>query len=109
VTVDLPPVLAAYVAAKNAHDVEGQLACFAPDATVHDEGEELHGTDELRPWIQRTTDAYDLTVDPTAVTESPDETVMTALVSGSFPGSPLEFRYFLTITSAGIASFRTET
>lgn len=105
---ELPDPLATYVAAKNAHDVDGQLACFAPDAVVRDEGEELHGTDEIRPWIERTTAAYDLTVVPMSIAENGPATVMTALVDGDFPGAPLQFTYFLILKGNLIASFRTE-
>lgn len=105
---ELTPLLTAYVAAKNAHDVDGQLACFAPDAVVRDEGEELHGTDEIRPWIERTTAAYQVTVVPTSIAENGPATVMTALVDGSFPGAPIAFTYFLIVKADRIASFRTE-
>ncbi len=33
----LPPLLAAFVAAKNAHDTKAFIACFSPDAIVSDE------------------------------------------------------------------------
>jgi len=108
VTAEVPDPLTAYVAAKNAHDVDGQLACFASDAVVRDEGEELHGSDEIRPWIERTTAAYDLTVVPMSVAENGPATVMTALVDGDFPGAPITFTYFLIIKAGRIASFRTE-
>lgn len=107
--LDLPVPLAAWVAAKNAHDVEGQVACFSADASVDDEGETVTGTEAVRSWTARVTAAYDLTVVPSGFTGDPDGAgVLTALVSGDFPGSPLEFRYHLTLAHGLITSLRTE-
>lgn len=108
-SLDLPAPLADWVAAKNAHDVEGQVACFAADGSVDDEGQTVTGTDAIRAWVTRVTAAYDLTVEPSAFAGGPDGAgVLTALVSGSFPGSPLEFRYHLTLADGLITSLRTE-
>lgn len=107
--LDLPVPLAAWVAAKNAHDVEGQVACFAAGASVDDEGETVVGTEAVRAWAARVTAAYDLTVEPSGFAGDPDGTgVLTAMVSGNFPGSPLEFRYHLTLADGLITSLRTE-
>lgn len=95
--------------AKNAHDVEGQVACFAADASVDDEGQTIVGTDAIRGWATKVTAAYDLTVEPSGFAGDPDGAgVLTAMVSGSFPGSPLEFRYHLTLANGLITSLRTE-
>lgn len=105
---DLPDVLAHWVTAKNAHDVDGQLSCFSPTASVDDEGETVSGTDAVRAWIERVTAAYDLTVEPTAWEPSIDGGVLVAEVSGDFPGSPLEFRYHLSLDGGLISALRTE-
>jgi hypothetical protein len=107
-SVNLPEPLPAYVAAKNAHDVEGQVACFAPDGVVDDEGETIAGTALIRAWAERVTAAYDLTVEPSGWTGTADRGVMTAMVSGDFPGSPLEFRFHLSLADDLITSLRTE-
>ena len=105
----LPIPLAEWVAAKNAHDVEAQVACFSADASVDDEGTIVRGTDAVRGWVARVTAAYDLTVDPTGYEGGADGPgVLSALVSGSFPGSPLEFRYHVTLRYGLIADLRTE-
>jgi len=105
----LPAPLAEWVAAKNAHDVEGQVACFSAEASVDDEGSTVVGTEAVRAWTARVTAAYDLTVEPTGFVGDPDGAgVLTALVSGAFPGSPLEFRYHLTLADGRITSLRTE-
>ena len=106
---DLPAPLAAWVAAKNAHDVDGQVACFADDASVDDEGETVLGTQAIRSWATRVTAAYDLTVEPSGFVGDPDGAgVLSAMVSGTFPGSPLEFRFHVTLADGEITSLRTE-
>lgn len=85
------------------------MACFALDGSVDDEGETVVGTKAIRAWATRVTAAYDLTVEPSGFTGDPDGAgVLTAMVSGSFPGSPLEFRYHLTLSDGLITSLRTE-
>lgn len=104
-TITLPQPIAAYVAAKNAHDTAGMLATFAPDAVVHDvgDGEELRGTGAISSWIERTTSTYRVSLEVTDVAEQDGETVVTALVSGDFPGSPIPFHYHFSLTDDRIA------
>jgi hypothetical protein len=45
---DLPDILERYCAAQNDHDIDAMVACFAPDATVWDEGRVSVGTDAIR-------------------------------------------------------------
>lgn len=103
--ITLPQPLAAYFAAKNAHDVDGMLALFAPDAVAHDTGENttLRGTGELAPWIARTTGVYKVTLELTGVAERDGKTVVSTLVSGDFPGSPFPFAYHFTVQNGLIA------
>lgn len=108
-TTDLPSPLATWVAAKNDHDVDAQVACFSADASVDDEGSTVVGTEAIRAWAARVTAAYDLTVEPTGFVGEPEGAgVLTATVSGDFPGSPLEFRYHVTLHDGRITALRTE-
>ena len=54
----VPEPIAAYFRAQNAHDVDGMLLAFAPQARVHDEGQDLTGTAAIRAWIEDTTRKY---------------------------------------------------
>ena len=105
---DVPTVVTAWVAAKNAHDVDGQLACFSPAAEVDDEDKVHRGTEQVRAWIERVTAAYALTVVPEGWDGDATGGVLTALVSGDFPGSPLTFRYHLGLDADRITNVRTE-
>jgi hypothetical protein len=104
----LPPMVAAFVAAKNARDVDAQLACFAPAAVVLDEGHVYHGHDEIRGWIEAANARYSLRVRPLGYAGQGENGVLDAAVSGDFPGSPLTFRYRMRFGDDKIVSLRPE-
>src|SRR5262249_14205214 len=89
----LPAMLDRYFAAQNAHDVEAMVACFAPDAAVHDEGEEIVGTAAIRTWKQNTSAKYRITAEPLECRDQDGTTVVVVKVSGTFPGSPANLTY----------------
>ena len=89
----LPDILSRYYAAQNAHDLDAMVSCFAPDATVHDEGEDIVGTDAIRAWKQKTSATYHVTAEPLESHVEDDQTVVVAKVSGTFPGSPANLTY----------------
>ena len=89
----LPNILSRYYAAQNAHDVDAMVACFAPDAVVHDEGEDIVGTDAIRAWKQRTSAKYRVTAEPLESHVEGDRTIVVAKVAGTFPGSPANLTY----------------
>jgi catalase len=93
----LPRPVDEYFAASNAHDVASMMATFEDGAVVKDEGHEHHGLEEIRSWMEETIEKYDYQVEPTEVTESDGETVVTGLVSGRFPGSPVRLRHTFTL------------
>ncbi|MDO9413630.1 MAG: nuclear transport factor 2 family protein [Pseudolabrys sp.] len=104
--LDLPAPLPAYFAAKNAHDIDAMLACFAQDAAVRDEGKDYHGHPAIRGWIEETTRKYKVTVEPNAVDHVGEEVAVKALVSGDFPGSPATLGYRFTIADGKIAAWK---
>lgn len=107
-TLELPPLFSAFVDAKNAHDSRALAACFTANAVVDDEGSDIIGTAAIEAWGAETSERYRLTVVPTAFAESGQTAVLTALVSGTFDGSPLEFHFHFTVDGGKIASLRTE-
>ena len=102
--LELKEPLSAYFEAQNAHDVDGMLACFSNDASVHDEGREMQGRPEISTWIDETTRRYHPTIRPISSAEEGARTLVTAQVSGSFPGSPIELRYRFRISGRKIVS-----
>lgn len=101
---ELPAPVTAFVQAMNTHDSEALIACFTPDAVVHDEGEEHHGAEAIQGWADAANAKYQTTLQPIALTERGGETVLTAQVSGNFPGSPIPLHFDLTFLGDKISA-----
>lgn len=99
----LPPVLAAFVAAKNAHDSAAFIACFSADAVVRDEKQAHVGPPAIRAWFEEVSRKYRTQMHVTGLDERDGKLVLTADVSGDFPGSPFPFQYHLTLRDGKIA------
>ena len=82
------------------------LSAFSDEASVHDEGQDMIGRAAIRESMSRTTRKYRVTVTPTGVGRADERTIVTARVSGTFPGSPVELRYHFTIVSGKYAAWR---
>ena len=95
----LPEILDRYFAAQNRHDIDELVACFAPDGTVRDEGEDIRGADAIRAWKEATSRKYKVTVEPLDCRIESDRTVVAARVAGTFKGSPLVLTYRFGLTA----------
>jgi ketosteroid isomerase-like protein len=95
---ELPGPVAAYFEANKRFDLDAMLAPFAPDAVVVDEKRTYRGHDAIRAWIEEATLGARAVAIPRQVEGDGADRVVTAEVSGSFPGSPvtLGFRFGLT-------------
>jgi ketosteroid isomerase-like protein len=96
-TIELPDSIAGYFAADAGGDVRALLRLFAEDATVIDEHRTYTGCDEIHAWKRDASTKYRYTVDPVAIDEQDGSTIVTAHVSGDFPGSPIDLRYAFTL------------
>lgn len=92
-SITLPPALAAYFAADAADDPDAVLRLFAEAATVVDERQTYTGRDAIREWKAEAATKYSYTAAPVAMTERGGQTVVTAHLTGDFPGSPVDLRY----------------
>ena len=88
----LPEPIADYFQAANAHNTDAVVAAFAEDALVTDENREHRGA-AIREWSDEVNEKYKPHAEVTDVDEADEKTVVTADVSGSFPGSPVQLRY----------------
>jgi len=102
---NLPEPIERYFAAKSSSSAEETLACFARDAAVWDNGEdlELRGKDAIRDWMTGTISGYDLTTEVQGLEEWEHRHVVRAVVSGNFPGSPYAFDYRFLLRDGKIA------
>lgn len=100
----LPDVVARYQAAHDRGDVDSAVAAFTPDATVHDDGREYHGRDEIRDWLARTSTEFSYTRTLTSATAI-DATSWLVInhLEGDFPGGVVDLRYRFVLAQDLIA------
>ena len=89
----LPPILQTYFTAQNVHDIDGLVACFADDAKVRDEGEDMIGHEKIRAWKEKVRDKYHPVTEPLKHWQEANYDLVTARVEGTFPGSPIELTF----------------
>jgi len=102
----LTPLTACFVESMNAQDSAAFIACFAPDALVEDEGHTHRGTAEITAWIEAAFANFQPVLEVTATTSTGTGVVITGLVSGTFPGSPIVLNYHLTIAQDEITALK---
>jgi len=93
-----------YFRASNADDIEGLVACFSPDATVTDEKQTHRGTAGIRTWSIDVRKKFDFKTEVLKTAENDAGAVVTAKVSGNFPGSPVNLDFNFTLDREKIRS-----
>jgi hypothetical protein len=96
--MDLPTPIAAYFKARNEFDIDAIVAAFEQNAVVKDENAEHRGLPAIRSWVEETTRKYHAKVEPTESRKSGGKTVVSGLVSGDFPGSPVSLEHAFTLS-----------
>ena len=99
---NLPQPVAAYFAAANTDDGDRVAACFAEDAVVHDEGQDIRGRPAVRVWAEEVRRKYHFHSEVIAVEQAGDRTVVTAHLTGDFPGNPVDLQYRFKLTGPKI-------
>lgn len=107
-SIDLSGPISAYFKGKDEHDIDVMLAPFDEHATVKDEGEEYSGRPAIRAWMEDVTRKYDVTFEVKGVTDARDKTVVSTLVSGNFPGSPVLLDHTFTLSNSRITRLEIE-
>ena len=103
-SIQLPIPIERYVQIANSGTPEAASECFAPDATVYDEGQTYEGMAAIRNWMAATKEKYGHTVAPLAFTEQGDQSVLKARLAGSFPGSPITVNFSFVLAGGKIRS-----
>jgi SnoaL-like domain len=103
-SIQLPPPIALYVQLENAGDTETLSACFAPNAIVRDEGHTYEGLVAIKAWKAGTKKQYHHTVTPLGIAQQPGKTVLTATLTGDFPGSPVTVNFDFVLEAGKILS-----
>jgi ketosteroid isomerase-like protein len=98
-----PTVISSYFALDAERDVDGVTALFAADATVVDERETHHGSAAIRAWRAGPASRYEYTTEVSRTEPAgPDHYVVTARLTGNFPGNSVELRHDFTIAGEEI-------
>ena len=101
--IELPDAIAGYFTADATKDADRVARCFTQGAVVRDEGKTHRGREAIRSWKANSSTAYSYTVEPFAIAAEAGRTVVTSRLEGSFPGSPINLRYFFVLDGEGIA------
>lgn len=100
------PTLPAPVARYFADETTGPEAvarCFTQDAVVLDERHEHRGRAAIAAWNAASNTKYSVTTEPLSSSTEADVITVTAKVTGTFPGSPIELRFRFRVEADLIA------
>jgi SnoaL-like domain len=89
----LPEPIKTYIASENADAADVLASCFAEDAVVRDEGRTIQGLAAIKAWKIASKAKYQHKVAPIRASERDGKTIVTAKVSGNFPGSPVDLEF----------------
>ena len=102
-TLDLPRPIAAYFAADKS-DTGAVSMCFTENAVVKDEGHTYQGRAAIKKWKADASAKYQYTSEPFKCEQIAGKTVITSRLTGNFPGSPVDLRFFFQLDGDKIAS-----
>lgn len=105
-SIELTPLLDRFVSHMNHHDSAAFTACFAKDAVVEDEGHTHHGTSEIEAWISKAFAQYSPILELKEAQITATGSLLSGMVSGNFPGSPILLHYHLTHDEESIHALR---
>lgn len=101
-SINLPKPIDAYFAADRG-DSEVLARCFTNDAVVKDEGHTYNGLAAIKKWKTDSATKYTYTSEPFACEEKEGKTIVTSRLTGNFPGSPVDLRFFFGLEGEKIA------
>jgi hypothetical protein len=102
-TLNLPGPIAAYFAADR-DGAEAVARCFTEAAVVKDGGRTYRGRAAIRQWKEDASTKYQYTSEPLACELGDGTVVVTSRLTGTFPGSPVNLRFFFVLKGDQIAS-----
>ena len=102
-TLDLPEPIAAYFSADQG-DSDAVSQCFTENAVVKDEGRTYNGRAAIKKWKADASAKYQYTSELLACERKDGRTVVSSRLTGNFPGSPANLRFFFELEGDKIAS-----
>jgi ketosteroid isomerase-like protein len=102
-STNLPDVISRYFERDADRDIDSIVSLFAEDATVIDEGEERHGTAEIRAWQTGAASKYTYTTEIIGSEElGPDRFLVTGRLTGNFPGGTADLKWDFSVAGQHI-------
>ena len=101
--LEMPNPVAAFFTA-DAVDAEAVARCFTETAIVTDEGHTYRGRHAIKQWKADASAKYQYTSEPFACERQVGMVVVTSRLTGNFPGSPVNLRFFFGLEGEKIAS-----
>ena len=102
-TIQLPKAIQAYFDADRAGSPDAVAAAFIESGIVKDKGKTYRGRDAIREWMVEAGQLYTYTVEPFFIGIESGKTQVTAHVAGTFPGSPIDLRFFFMLAGDRVA------
>lgn len=97
-----PPLSDFFHASLDPYDGQLLANCFAQDAVLQDEGMVFHGPEAISRHIIKANKDAKVSIEVTNLGEKNGETVVTALLTGQFQGSPFPLDFHFTLDSGKI-------
>lgn len=97
----LPRSIENYFSA-DATDGAAVAKCFTADAAVLDEKKMHIGRDAIAAWKSEASAKYNYIAELVALHDQGDRVIVTAHLTGNFPGSPVDLRYAFTLSGDAI-------
>jgi hypothetical protein len=95
--MNLPKVVSDFVNAQNNFDSEASANCFSETGIMLEEGKPYKGRAEIQGLIEETNEKYQSMMTPVDYIEEGTSSVLSAEVSGTFPGSPAVLQFHFTL------------
>lgn len=102
--MNLPIVISDLVKAQNNFDSTAYANCFKETAVVFDERKTYKGKKEIKNWIEKAQNVYEVTMKPLDYSEA--KHTLDAEISGNFSGSPLVLTYKFELKDSQIQSLK---
>lgn len=102
--MNLPNIISELVKTQNEFDSKAYADCFTENAIVFDEGKTHNGKSEIEKWIDKANNQYKAVMQPLEYNEY--EYILSAEVSGNFPGSPAVLKYRFQLENGLIQSLK---
>jgi len=100
--INLPAPISDYFAA-DTQNGEAVAQCFTDDAIVRDEGKTYEGREAIQAWKAEASQKYSYVSVPQAIAREDDRTIVTSRLTGNFPGSPVDLRFFFRLKADKIS------